>query len=66
MTNAGKRDEYKVHMKDEKTGRRSFTLANAASEDEARKAAEKHHAAGNEHGNRAKTVTSVEKTGRSF
>lgn len=62
----GRKDEYKVHMRDDHTGRKSFTLANAASEGEARKAAEKHHAAGNEHGNRPKTVTSVEKTGRSF
>lgn len=56
-----KRDEYKVHMKDER-GRKSFTLVNATSEDEATVAAEKHHG----HGDRPKVVTSVEKTGRSF
>lgn len=56
-----KRAEYKVNMKDER-GRKSFTLANANSEDEARTMAEKHH--GN--GDRPKTVISVEKTGRSF
>jgi hypothetical protein len=55
------RDEYKVNMKDER-GRKSFTLANATSEAEARAMAERHH--GN--GDRPKTVTSVEKTGRSF
>lgn len=57
----GKRDEYKVNLKDER-GRKSFTLANATSEDEARQMAEKHH--GN--GDRPKVVVSVEKTGRSF
>lgn len=56
-----KRDEYKVHVKDER-GRKSFTLVNAGSEDEARRVAEKHHGAGD----RPKVVTSVEETGRSF
>lgn len=55
------KDEYRVNMKDPR-GRRSFTLVNASSEAEARKMAEKHHG----HGDRPKTVTSVEKTGRSY
>lgn len=55
------KNEYKVHMKDER-GRKSFTLANATNEADARKMAEKYH--GN--GDRPKAVTAVEKTGRTF
>lgn len=56
-----KRDEYKVHMRDRR-GRRSFTLANATSEAEAKRMAERHHRGGDN----PKTIVSVEKTGRSF
>jgi hypothetical protein len=58
--------EFKVHLRDDRTGRKSFTLVNATDANTARKVAESHHAAGNRHGNRAKTVTSVEETGRRF
>jgi hypothetical protein len=61
-----KRDEYKVTMRDQKTHDRSFTLVNAENEGKARSEAHKHHGEGNEHGNRAKTITGAEKTGRSF
>ena len=58
--------EYKVHMQDQKTHRRSFTLVNAKSEGQARAEAHRHHGEGNAHGNRPKTITRVEKTGRTF
>ena len=55
----GKRNEFKVQMKDER-GRKSFTLVNAGSVGEARRRAlaEPRH--------RGKTVTGTEETGRSF
>jgi hypothetical protein len=59
-----KRDEYKVSMKDARTGHKSFTLVNASSEDEARKVAEKHHGHDNSHGTRPQVIVSIEKRGR--
>jgi hypothetical protein len=53
------KNEHKVSMKDER-GRKSFTLVNAGSEAEAQRRAER------EPRHAGKTVTSVEKTGRSF
>lgn len=58
----GKRDEYKVHLKDRR-GRRSFTLVNATSADEAERVAASRHSWDPDN---PKTVIGSEKTGRSF
>ena len=56
-----KRNEYKVHMRDRR-GRKSFTLVNATSADEAERVAESRHSGGDQ----PKTIVGSEKTGRAF
>ena len=56
-----KRDEYKVHMRDRR-GRKSFTLVNATSADEAERVAESQHSGGDQ----PKEIVRSEKTGRTF
>ena len=56
-----KHDEYKVHLRDPR-GRKSFTLVNATSAEEAERVAESRHSGEDQ----PKTIVDSEKTGRSF